>query len=191
MSVPSVTTMKQFEALLVSWLAGLLPAVPAVWEDQNAPRPTTGQYLSLYGPRVVSETEAAEYGESLDADDDTLIVVSADEQIAIYVTVTVHSDATDMTAQDRANWLRRTIKQLPARMALEPLAVVNTEPVIQVPQLLESQFENRFQFVVQFRLGMQDQFRIEAVEEVQGTGTLTRGAAPSVSVPIATDIIGA
>lgn len=158
--------------------------IAIIWEDQNAPRPTNGQYISLYGPRIYPETETAEFIDSI-VDSQTLLYNMV-EQTAVMLTVTVHKDAANgkgMTAQDLANLLRRQIRQFDARTYFEPLAVIDTDAVMQVPQLLESQYETRYQFNVRFRLGIQDQGTVETIKEVGATGTLN-GASTPVTVPI-------
>lgn len=184
--MPAITTKKQAEAAILAWLVSVLPAgMPAVIENQNASRPTKNQYVSMYGPRTVNETEINEV--VTDAADS---IVDADNpgphlgnvtlndafQAGMYYTITVHGNSSTQLADDLAWFLQRAIQSTPARWALDPLAVVEAEEVTAVPQLLESQFEERAQFIVRFRLGMSDAYVVPDIEEVHVIGTLHGGA---------------
>lgn len=155
-------TYEQLQDTLFRWFQGAA-GTAVIWEHGNAPRPAK-EYLSLFGPRLVRESEPVTWqGAELNNGRDVEVTTSI--SYSVYVTCTFHR----CDAMSRAWTMQQRLYSDSPDPVIDPLSFIESEEITQVPQLLESEYEPRAQFVIRFRLATSTTIAVPVILEASVT----------------------
>lgn len=150
-------TFEELQNVLLAAITPLAEGKPVVWKQQDAPRPGE-QYVGLYAPRLLRESEPEERQDVVEG----LDVSRQRLHYGCMLDIEVFGDdaMNDLWKIQRGLYLADT------RELLGDVALVNTEDPIDTTTLLDEQWEARARFTAQFRVAVEAAPLLDWIETV-------------------------